>query len=804
MHNSLIGYVKRILLNTFRRYKTGAMKTIIQPLKVLFICLSLWSIQAGVYAQTMVLNKTVENITTGSDGADASQGDILEYTINVRSTSSANFINTRLYDNIPAGVAYIAGSTKMNDISVADVSGRMRFSGNGGLINSPGFGTGILAPNVAVTVVFQVRVTANGGSVSNRATVDGTYNSVSIIQTTETVFTNIDADLSCATIYQMATNSNGEYRVLRSISNNATGAAGPVIYNGVGGRTFTAPTTVTPTKTNLGNGVGLTSCAAIAYDRTSNRIYFVNNDLQAPLSYIKLNAPDTAWVYPNHVLETTNNNGYNINRMAFGSDGFGYALTSNARDLIRFSVNPTTNVPTINRLGALTNDVNNGPANDVLDERGGDIFADGSGKLYMIVNSSKMYKINPATRVTTYMGLVTPGFGSNEPSQSIAITASGTVFIGGAYNNIFRINLATMVRTPVSASGGLVFSGDFTSCGFPVLSSAILADKTARNYNGSPTVVGGDTVIYTITVINIGNINAAGVKLYDYIPPSTSYLRNSTTLNGAPVADVGGIMPFAVTGGRLVSSPGESGGILKPGAPNQAVVTFAVITEPNRQICNQSRITLLDADGNIIFVNSSDPNNPGQTPTCFFSDGVLPLTNLKFKGSLKDDKSVLQWSLSEDENIATYEIEYSENGISFKTIGKVAAKDNGQINNYEFTDVTNLFSSVRYYRIKIIQKGGSSTHSGIIRLNVEGLDIQVVPNPFDKDLNVQLQLKATETVRIQLIDFSGREVFSSSEQLSAGSHSISLRAPAKLAKGMYLLEIKAGNNHVFQKKVLKQ
>jgi uncharacterized repeat protein (TIGR01451 family) len=643
-----------------------------------------------------------------------------------------------------------------------------------------------------------VTVTANGGNVSNYATVDGTYNSVSVVQTTNTVFTNIDPDLSCSTIYQ-TTIASGNYSVLRTISNNATGAAGPVIYSGVGGRTYHALT-----RALLTAGTGLTTSAAIAYDKTSNRIYFVNNSLQAPLSYVKLNAPDTAWVYPAHILETTNSSGYNINRMAFGSDGFGYALTSNALDLIRFSVNPTTNVPTISRLGALTNDVNNGSANNVLNETGGDMFADGSGKLYMIVNSSKMYKINPTTRVATYMGLVTPAFANSEPSQSIAIDAAGNVYIGGAYDNIYRINLATMVRTAVSTTGGLLFSGDFTSCGFPVLSSAIVADKTARNYNGSSTVVGGDTVIYTITVINTGNINAAGVKLYDYIPPSTSYLRNSTTLNGAPVADVSGIMPFAVTGGRLVNSPGESGGILKPGTANQAVVTFAVITEPNKQICNQSKITLLDADGNIIFVNSSDPNNPGQTPTCFYSDGVLPLTNLKFKGSLKDDKSVLQWSLSEDENIASYEIEYSENGISFNKTGKVTAKDNGQINNYEFTDVTNLYSSVRYYRIKIIQKGGSSTHSGIIRLNVQGLDIQVVPNPFDKDLNVQLQLKATETVRIRLIDFSGREVFTSSEQLSAGSHSISLRAPAKLAKGMYLLEIKAGNNYVFQKKVLKQ
>ena len=42
------------------------------------------------------------------------------------------------------------------------------------------------------------------------------------------------------------------------------------------------------------------------------------------------------------------------------------------------------------------------------------------------------------------------------------------------------------------------------------------------------TVVGGDIVEYTITVTNIGNINAAGVYMYDYIPPSTTYLPGTT------------------------------------------------------------------------------------------------------------------------------------------------------------------------------------------------------------------------------------------------------------------------------------
>src|SRR5581483_8189543 len=211
------------------------------------------------------------------------------------------------------------------------------------------------------------------------------------------------------------------------------------------------------------------------------------------------------------------------------------------------------------------------------------------------------------------------------------------------------------------------------------------------------------------------NINAAGVKLYDYIPASTNYVSNSATLNGSPVADVSGAMPFSVTGGRLVNSPGEQGGIIKPGAAYQAVVKFRVKIDPLQHICNQSKITLLDVDGNTIFVNSTDTTKAGtQTPTCFYSDGLLATNGLKFKGSLNSDVSVLQWSVTDDANVAYYEVEYAENGVSFTTTGKVAGKQNGAgANNYQFIDQVHTLSPARYYRIKLVQKGGSVTYSGI-------------------------------------------------------------------------------------------
>jgi uncharacterized repeat protein (TIGR01451 family) len=759
-----------------------------------------------VEAQTLNLSKSVANITTSGDGTLASQSDVLQYTIIVNNLSASNITNTTLFDNIPAGVAYVAGSTTLNGVSVADMGGVMPYAITGGLINSPSYAAGVLAPNVSATITFRVAVTANGGNITNYATLQGIYNSNTFTQSTNTVFTNLTPDPTCSVVYQCtAITPPGSpsdplyYRFIKTLD-KTNGEGGPILYDGENGPRYDAVTGVPITDTLM------YYVAAIAYDKNSNRIYFVNNYATNPaqdLCYVDLNAsPVCARRFTGYPLEP--NTSYNINRMAFASDGYGYAVTSHGDDLIRFSIDAGTGLPIINQLGPLINDVING-ANDVLSETGGDLFGDGSGKLYLIANSSKLYKINPATRVTTFLGSINPSPTSS--SNSIAIDAAGNVYIGGSYQDVYKINLATMGATSITggATSNVWTSGDFTSCGFPVLSPALIANKSYANTRGVSFVVGGDTVEYTIEVTNTGNINAPGVKLYDSVPSTTTYIPNSTTLNGVTVADVSGVMPFAVSGGLFINSPGELSGIVKPGSAKKAVVKFRAKTVQNEYVCNQSRITLLDGDGNTIFVNSDDPTQPGQNATCFLTDGVLPLNSLKFRGSLQNNQSVLQWSIGDEANVARYELEFADQPTHFKTAGKLEAQPvHNTINNYQFIDKVNTGAATRFYRLKIVQRGGSYTYSGIIFLSIKDMAMQVYPNPFRKELNVQFQLKTADMVKFRLLDLYGREVFVTTEKLSTGYHSVSIAIPPGYAPGMYVLEVLAGNSQLFQQKILKR
>jgi uncharacterized repeat protein (TIGR01451 family) len=774
----------------------------------LLLFLPAFGVVCKVEAQTLNLSKAVENITTGGDGTNASQYDVLKYTIIINKLSAMNITNATLFDNIPAGASYVAGSTTLNGVSTSDVGGVMPFAITGGLINSPSYGAGVLATNVPATITFQVTVTANGGNITNYATLQGIYNGAGFGQSTNTVFTNLTPDPACSVVYQCtAITPPGSpsdplyYRFIKTLD-KTNGQGGPILFDGENDACYDAVSGAPLSAGSLMNYV-----AAIAYDKMSNRIYFVNNYASNPaedLCYVDLNAsPVCARRFTGYPLEP--NTSYNINRMAFASDGYGYAVTSHGDDLIRFSINAGTGLPVITQLGPLINDGING-ANDVLAETGGDLFGDGSGKLYLIANSSKLYKINPATRITTFLGSINPSPTSS--SNSIAIDAAGNVYIGGSYQDVFKVNLATMGGTSITggSTSNVWTSGDFTSCGFPVLAPALIANKSYVNTRGLPFVVGGDTVEYTIQVTNTGNINAPGVKLYDSVPSSTLYVPNSTTLNGVTVADVSGVMPFAVTGGRFINSPGEQSGIVKPGVANKAVVKFRAVTDPNVYVCNQSRITLLDADGNTIFVNSDDTTQSGsQNATCFLTDGVLPLNSLQFRGSLNNNQSVLQWSLHEDAKVAGYELEYADEPSHFKTAGKLIAQPAGNaINNYQFIDKVNTTAVTRFYRLKVVQKGGSYSYSGIVFLSLKDVGMQVYPNPFKKEINVQLQLKTADNIKFRLIDFYGREVFVTTQKLTAGYHSVSLAVPPGCAPGMYALEVLTGNGQLFQQKLLKR
>jgi len=158
---------------------------------------------------------------------------------------------------------------------------------------------------------------------------------------------------------------------------------------------------------------------------------------------------------------------------------------------------------------------------------------------------------------------------------------------------------------------------------------AFRIQKISTDLTGDPNVLlAGETLRYTITVVNIGNEDAVNVTLRDAVPVNTTYVAGSTTLNGAPVADVGGLSPLV--NGMLIhppSNPTPGAMPADPAAPaaNVATITFDVVISPTvpdgTVISNQGFVT----GGSIVDVPSDDPNTPTPNDPTRDIVGNLPL-----------------------------------------------------------------------------------------------------------------------------------------------------------------------------------
>ena len=132
--------------------------------------------------------------------------------------------------------------------------------------------------------------------------------------------------------------------------------------------------------------------------------------------------------------------------------------------------------------------------------------------------------------------------------------------------------------------------------------SLLYAEKRVALYGdlGSPGIVDpGDVLRYTITVRNSAAVAATGVIVRDQVPANTTYVANSTLLNGQPVGQPdGGVSPLA---------SGINAGTISAGA--NAVLQFDLRVNPGTPtgtvISNQAVVdtvelpdVLTDGDGN--------------------------------------------------------------------------------------------------------------------------------------------------------------------------------------------------------------
>lgn len=216
---------------------------------------------------------------------------------------------------------------------------------------------------------------------------------------------------------------------------------------------------------NLSSAAFLTGVAALSYDKKNNRLYYTPMFIDQ-MRYIDLKSMKLYYVGDkpfSKAGDMHNDEGKIMTRMVIAEDGYGYAISNDANNFVRFT---TDNKMEITSLGALVDD----PANTSVSihnrctSYGGDMIADDNGSLYIITNRNHLFRINIESRIATHIGAI-----SNLPNEfttnGAALNDKGELLLSSAVysKSYFTVNIKTMAATAFEIKDGAYRSSDLAN-----------------------------------------------------------------------------------------------------------------------------------------------------------------------------------------------------------------------------------------------------------------------------------------------------------------------------------------------------
>jgi hypothetical protein len=187
---------------------------------------------------------------------------------------------------------------------------------------------------------------------------------------------------------------------------------------------------------------------------------------------------------------------------------------------------------------------------------------------------------------------------------------------------------------------------------------------------------------------------------------------------------------------------------------------------------------------------------PGQDTGNNFDDfeliaattGGLPVEFTHFTAQYKNQQTNLEWATASEVNSAAFDVERSNDGVNFTTIGQVKAE--GRAYNYTFTD-ENPLSGTNYYRLKQIDVDGKFDYSPIRMVQLgKTTTVALYPNPTSLGTTTNLSYAsiAEETLNIAILDGLGRTISVQSVAVNKGDNIIPIET-TDLSEGTYWVKI---------------
>lgn len=423
----------------------------------------------------------------------------------------------------------------------------------------------------------------------------------------------------------------------------------------------------------------------------------------------------------------------------------------------------------------------------------------------------------------------------NDRLEVVVSTDGGITFQAAPvlYNKSFNTRLSTIGNDPARLEYAPASSNDWRHeavdlsayASLPNVLIAFKATSAVGNnlYVDNVNVINQNASLYTVTTITtpaqvatgsfntkikfntIGNSSGGIVKFQgnSVVPPANSFYPNtSATSNDGTISSPNFIYPqystITYTGNDSIKANYDV---------SLDITGLGVISPDKAYIVKRS-----DQSGLwIAYPTTRVGNILTTTGLSTFSDfgvatylNTLPLTLLAFDGLIKNEKVILSWQTSNENNLRGFDIERMT-GNTWSKIGSLQSSGNGSgTNNYSFKD--NLpAKGINYYRLKMNDADGKYNYSRIINFNLKFAKFVVyqnVPNPFSNSTIIRYDLVEKSPIKIAVYNVDGSQIKVLANELKdAGSYQIKWNA-SNLPAGNYYYKVIIGNE-VIIKKMLK-
>jgi hypothetical protein len=222
--------------------------------------------------------------------------------------------------------------------------------------------------------------------------------------------------------------------------------------------------------------------------------------------------------------------------------------------------------------------------------------------------------------------------------------------------------------------------------------------------------------------------------------------------------------------------------------------TQSFITTDNKEIWHTlSGSTSLLAPGKYTYrAYAGNSGHFDNASVCALANTVLSVKLQNFTAALSGRQVNLAWTVSDEENMNGYELQFSTDGIHFKTVNFLKANNSSQYG----TDHKNPVNGANYYRLKMSDLDGKTSFSAISRVNVTINDgTTLYPNPAT-DGFVYLTLK-NDMVRkngsLMILTLTGRIVHQLNFRALNETEKVSIH---QLAPGTYIIKLTTDNGTV--------